>query len=86
MLSADLKRLRATYDGWLSGQNKPDEASMLQLSRDLALCIANASLLELGVDPNRLDVVAASEEPGANIVLFPRRDAPRRPNLDGDAF
>lgn len=91
MLSQDLKRLRATFDGWIHGREKPTAAAMLEFSRDLSLCHAAASMLELGVDPARFDVVIASEEPDTNIVFFPRsRMAPRRPPMhheaDGDAF
>lgn len=91
MLSQDLKRLRATYDDWIYGRVKPTEADMAAFSRDLGLCLAQASMIDLGIDPKRFDVVIASEEPETNVVLFPRgRMAPRRPPMphgfDGDGF
>lgn len=91
MLSQDLKRLRATYDDWIYGRAKPTPADMAAFSRDLGLCLAQASMIELGIDPKRFDAVIASEEPETNVILFSRSHmAPRRPPMhheaDGDAF
>jgi hypothetical protein len=86
MLSTDLKRLSERFEAWINGRIVFTVPDAHAFARDLRLTVAEAGLLELGIDPKLFSAVVASEQAGSNVVLFPRRSAARQVEItEGEA-
>jgi hypothetical protein len=84
MLSADVKRLRDTFEAWGRGDPFPDEEAWRQFNRDLRDLQFRVAMLELGVDLTVVDVAVEATKPNSNVV-FLRPNARRVAPADGGA-
>lgn len=85
MLSAKIKRLRDTFDGWTRGNPYPTIEAWAQFSRELREITFEAAMLELGVDLTVVDVAVEAAKSDHRVVLFPRDRMRRRDPVDGGA-
>lgn len=86
MLSADMKRLRETFDAWGRGQPFPTIEAWHQFASDLREMTFKVAMLELGVDLAVVDVAVEAARPDTRVVLFPRERIRRSvPISDGGA-
>lgn len=77
MISADVKRLRETFEGWCRGAPFPTLEAWMQFGRELREIQFKVSMLELGVDLTVVDVAIEANKPNTNVVLLrPRRIQP----------
>jgi sugar phosphate isomerase/epimerase len=82
MFSAELARLRDTFEGWSVGKPYPTAEAWHQFQRDLRELTKNLAAQEAGVDLAIINAIVQAAQPGSNVSFLPVERMRRR---DGGA-
>jgi hypothetical protein len=85
MLTAEMKKLRDTFEGWTRGNPFPTIEAWFQFRNELRELSFKVAMLELGVDLTVVDVAVEASKAGSNVVVLQPRQRRVIPLNDGGA-
>jgi hypothetical protein len=85
MLSAELAKLRDTFEAWGRGDPYPTPETWWQFQSDLRDLVKKLALQDVGVDLTLINVLIQSREPNSNVVFLPHARARRADDIGSSA-